>query len=123
MTRLILVIAGLLAVSSSALADELFTPSSPQGVTGNFFHCFILNVDDKPHLVSVELKDADGTTRGPTLTDLELASGQARGIVMEFSVGQSYCKFTVEGNRKHFRAALVVSTGNGTIPVLALPAQ
>jgi hypothetical protein len=123
MIRFALVVTGLLAASGSVLAGELFTPSSPQGVTGNSFTCFILNVDDKTRSVSVELKDADGTTQGPTLIDFALAPGQTRGIVMESSIGFAYCKFTVQGNKDHFRAALVVTTQNGAVPTLALPAQ
>lgn len=123
MFRFVLVAAGLVAASCSALADELFTPSSPQGVFGNSFTCFILNVDDKTHLVSVELKDADGITRGSTLIDFPLAPAQTRGIVMDSAVGHAYCKFTVQGAKKHFRAALVVTTQFGTIPTLALPAE
>ena len=95
------------AFNGPVYADaELYTPpmTDPSLYVG---HCNIVNVSDKTRTVTIEVRDGAGTGAGPTITS-PMPPGSAMSIVIPNCTDGCYiyCKFSVQGNKHEYRAAI-----------------
>ncbi|MDX2170837.1 MAG: hypothetical protein SF182_27465 [Deltaproteobacteria bacterium] len=109
---------GLLLAAPASAATLISPPLVAEGE--NFFDCYLVNVSKKSREVLIEVFSREGTvvesvetTLGPGEEDVARAGSELL---------PRYCKFTVQGDKQHFRGSVLVrQTGVGAIS--ALPAN
>ena len=111
-----------LVLAGAVHAATLFTPPLvPEG--NNLLDCYLTNVSDKTHAVTIEVLNREGDAVVPTV-EATLNPGEERVATAQASDSPTdaprYCKFVVEGGRTNYRAsALVREPGRGSISALA----
>jgi hypothetical protein len=109
---------GLLLTAPAHAATLISPPLVAEGE--NFFDCYLVNVSKKSRSVLIEVFSREGavvesveTTLGPGEEDVARATSELL---------PRYCKFTVQGDKQHFRGSVLVrQPGVGSIS--ALPAN
>jgi hypothetical protein len=125
--NVITVLAGaalMLGTTVAAHASDLFTSGLPAN-SEQTQECRIVNVSGSPQVVTTEAFNSNGVTTGGPFTQT-LAAGEAGGFALAGFNASMYCKFTVSGPTKGFRASIDVSetTADGNFRlVVALPAS
>jgi hypothetical protein len=103
-TRSVFLLFGLM---NAAYADELFTAPLPAIFVTNDVHCNIVNISGRARVVTIEVLGPDGG-RAAGLDQWILEPMSIAGIESNGNRSPSYCKFTVEGSAKHYRAGIAV---------------
>lgn len=88
-------------------ADVLFSPPLvPEGE--NTLDCYLVNVSSAPRHVKIEVFSRDGNVvEGGTITTT-LGPGQEDVARATADLLPRYCKFTVQGKSRNFRASVLV---------------
>jgi len=105
----ILTLTLVLTLGGIAQAGVLYTPPSQAqlGAGANDLVCYIVNVSDRTREVTIEVKNADGVTENSPVT-FSLDSEKSVRLGVDNDQSPSYCKFTVEGAKRHFRVSICV---------------
>jgi len=110
-----------LAPALAAQAAEIFSPGLP--ARGSQFQvCSIVNISGTTRTVTTQIFDSTGAIVYSAVPQA-LAPGQAGGVSVPATVVGMYCKFAVEGNVNHYRAAISVLDPVTDTIVVALPAE
>lgn len=107
------------ALAGAAHAAVLVSP--PLVAEGdNLFDCYLVNVGARPRAVTIEVFNRDGQVVATVKTTLD--AGQEDVARATSDLVPRYCRFTVQGDRRNFRASVLVrQTSVGAIS--ALPAE
>jgi hypothetical protein len=112
---------GLLAFVSMPVAGHagmLYTAPAQAGPDPEKMWCSIVNIDRSARYVTAEILDYAGIPVNAASTVLPPNEGRALG---DISGGGAWCRFTVEGSTKKFRAAAVYDDGSAY--TVSIPAQ
>jgi hypothetical protein len=118
----IVLTSGVLVVglSASPRAATLFTAPLPGGGTG--VYCQAVNVTPDPRDVTLEVRDATGTTVNTT-TCVALDPAHACTLAVPGAGTPPHsCRIDVAGSKKTVRASIVRLTSD-SVPAVALPAE
>jgi hypothetical protein len=114
----------LLAPALAVHAADMYTPPLPANFSQNL-GCVIVNVSGSPQVVTTEAFNSTGASSSGPLTET-LAPGAAGGFALPGYYASYYCKFTVSGATKGFRASIEVSETapppDGFVIKVSLPA-
>lgn len=113
----------LLTPAFAAHADEIFSPALPALGPSQRLECRIVNVTNVSQVVTIQSFDSTGAQVSNNMQTL--ASGQVGGVSIPTAPQTPlYCKFTVRGNERGYRASIDVLDTTTTPPtiVVALPA-
>lgn len=115
-----LLAASLLTLASTAHAVVLGTAPTSGDFAGDDLYCNIVNFGPGTVTVTTEVKDFDGNVVVSCVDTL--ASGAGQGCLSTSGSG-AYCRFTVPGPARNFRAgAIYVDTMSGEYSAI-VPAQ
>jgi len=99
-------------------AGTLYTAPAQAGSDPEKMWCSIVNIDRTPRFVTAEILDYAGVPVNGTSAVLLPNEARALG---DISGGGAWCRFTVEGSTKKFRAAAVYDDGSAY--TVSIPAQ
>ena len=117
-------VALLFGAAFAAHAAELYTPPLPANFSQHF-GCVIINVSSSPKVVTTEAFMSNGVPSSGPLTET-IPPGASGGFALPGFHASYYCKFTVSGNTRDFRAAIQVFESapppDGFVMKVSLPA-
>ncbi len=97
----------LLGFGNASYAEELFSPQLAPIFATNQVHCGIVNVDDRERDVLIEvLNPGGGVLDSIEITPLD--AGSSAVLAVNGNLTPNYCKFTVKGSGRNFRAGIAV---------------
>jgi hypothetical protein len=113
------VLTGIVLLAGAARAATLFSPPLvPDG--DNVLDCYLVNVSERPRAAKIQVFNREGVA--VVTVETTLGPGQEDVARAEAGLLPRYCKFEVEGKRKHFRGSVLIrKAGEGAIS--ALPAE
>ena len=116
--RLALGLLAFVSVPVAGHAGMLYTAPAQAGPNPEKMWCNIVNVDRTPRDVTIEILDYAGVPVNGTGDVLLPNETHALG---DISGAGAWCRFTVEGSTKKFRAAAVYDDGSAY--TVSIPAQ